>query len=391
MSELLPDSGNLAVPLLSRRSLVRRTTASAVLAVVGSHSLGGSRTQNADESGKTKTKSALRAGRDPHPVNALRGVFEAMGKFPLVAIGEIHFLQEWHDFITALLFHPALPGKITDVVVEFGNAQHQALADRFILRNEPIANAELELIWRHTIGGGVVWDAPVYAQFFRTVRAVNWMQPPARRIRVLLGDPAFDYRKVQSVDDKAYLSQVSAERDPHFVALVEREVLRKGRRALLLAGTGHVLRGVKNDRTGKPNAASQLEQRHAGQLFVICPIIPPPRAAQQPEPPPPEQALLKWPRPALAAVHDTWLGDTPGPLAHRALNPKAARFREEADAALYLGPAEALTRSCPEPALYQGGKYAEELQRQNELAAKMGLRRQDGLKNALAAPGYFQR
>jgi hypothetical protein len=77
-------------------------------------------------------------------------------------------------------------------------------------------------------------------------------------------------------------------------------------------------------------------------------------------------------------------------MAHRALSPAKARFCDQADAALYLGPAEVLTRSCPEPALYQGGSYAEELKRQNELAAKLGIRPQDGLKNALAGPQYFQ-
>jgi hypothetical protein len=394
VDEPQPGVSRLPEPLLSRRSLLRRTTKSAVLALAGSgaFALGAKSPAETREEGMAPGGDpGSPVGRDPQPVNALRGVLDALARFPVVAVGEHHLLQEWHDFITALLFHPDLPGKITDVVVEFGNAQHQKVADRFILEDKPVANAELEQIWRHTIGGGVLWDAPVYGQFFRTVRAVNWMQPPAKRVRVLLGDPAFDHRKVQSAADKGYLAKVFAERDPHFAALVEREVLGKGRRALLLAGTGHLLHGVKNDRTGKPNAVSLLDQQHPGQLFVICPVIPPPRAPQETKQPPREQALLSWPRPALAALPGTWLGATPGPLSRRALNPDAARFGDQADAALYLGPYEVLTASRAEPALYQGGAYAEELQRQNALAAKLGLRRQDGLKNALAGPQYFQK
>jgi hypothetical protein len=78
---------------------------------------------------------------------------------------------------------------LTDIVVEFGNALHQDIADRFILEGKPVADADLQKIWRHTIGGNVLWDAPVYAQFFRSVRAVNALRPPKQRLRVLLGDP----------------------------------------------------------------------------------------------------------------------------------------------------------------------------------------------------------
>jgi hypothetical protein len=306
-----------------------------------------------------------------------------------VAIGEFHFLQEWHDFITALFFHPDLPGKIDDVVVEFGNAAYQELADRFVLQNEPVGNAELEHIWRHTAGGGILWDAPVYAQFFRTVRAFNWMQPAAKRVRVLLGDPAYDYRKVQSASDKAYVVKVSTSRDPHFAEVAEREVLNKGRRALLLAGTGHLLRGAKNDKTGQPNAASLLDQRHAGKLFVVCPLIPPPREIERTEQPAREQTLLSWPRPAVASLAGTWLGSQRGPMAHRALKPDAARFVDQADAVLYLGPSEVLTASRAEPALYQGGTYSEELKQESELAKKLGFRAQDGLAMARSGAMYF--
>jgi hypothetical protein len=109
----------------------------------------------------------------------------------LVGLCEAHLLQEEHDFFGALLRQRTLPSLINDIVVEFGNALYQPIADRFILGDEPVANAVLHQIWRNTTisGGNPGWDAPVYEQFFRTVRAVNWSLPPSRRIRVLLGDP----------------------------------------------------------------------------------------------------------------------------------------------------------------------------------------------------------
>ncbi len=382
-----------ASELPSRRSVLRRTTAAAALTLGWSMRSAGAAQElpgTSEAGGDRRADPEAPAGADPQPRDPFRGTLDALGRHPLVAVGEIHLLQELHDFLTALLFHPDLPGKVNDVVVEFGNAQYQELADRFVLRGEPVANAELSHVWRHTLGGGVLWDAPVYAQFFRTVRAVNWMQPPDKRIRVLLGDPAFDHHKVRGAGDLAYLRETFARRDPHFAEVVEREVLEKGRRALLVAGTGHLLRGVKNDRTGKPNAASLLDQKHPGKLFVICPLLLPPRAREGATPPR-EQAFLRWPRPSLAALAGTWLGSQRGPAAHRALKPDAARFSDQADATLYLGPQETLTASRSEPALYQGGDYAEDLKRQSEIEKKLGLRGLDGLAMSLAGPRFFDR
>jgi hypothetical protein len=160
-----------------------------------------------------------------------------MERFPLVAIAELHFLQVWHDFVTSLLFHPALPHQLTDIVVEFGNAQYQSVADRFILSDEPVSRPALAPIWRYQ-----GWDAPVYEQFFRTVRAVNWMRPANHRIRVLLGAQAYDVPKVESAADPAFRHWWLDPPDQHYAAVVERDVLAKGRQALPIAGAGHLLR-----------------------------------------------------------------------------------------------------------------------------------------------------
>jgi hypothetical protein len=106
-----------------------------------------------------------------------------------------------------------------------------------------VANADVEQIWRTAVGGITEWDAPVYAQFFRTVRAVNWMLPPQRRIRVLLGDPPIDWSRVHGIVDAGYVLSFLAQRDAHY-AVVEREVVQKGRQALLIAGNDHLLRGL---------------------------------------------------------------------------------------------------------------------------------------------------
>jgi hypothetical protein len=347
----------------------------------------------------TTTDDRASGGTDLQPRDAIGSILAALDRYPLVALTESHLLQEMHDVRTALLCHPALPGKATDIVVEFGNALYQDLADRFILGDQPVARADLTNLWRFTVGGGVLWDAPMYEQFFHTVRAVNWMLPPSRRLRVLLGDPPFDHRLVRSLADKDYVLSLSAQRDAHYAAVVEREVLRKGRRALLIAGGGHLLRGLRGD-DGEPglNAASRLVQRHPGALYVIDLLALPPGVPQDPLLQRTRAAVAGWPRPAVAALAGTWLGATQSAspwvnsLADRASTPAARRYGAQADAILYLGPGEVLTASQADPTLYQTGAYRAALQRLSRLATQAGYPTDmvaDGLRQAGAAPSWF--
>ncbi|HEY4384984.1 MAG TPA: hypothetical protein VGN34_10975 [Ktedonobacteraceae bacterium] len=319
----------------------------------------------------------------PRPQNAALAVLKAMEAYPLIALGEAHQLQEEHDFIVTLLHHPLLPDKINDIVVEFGNARYQDIADRFIMDGEPMAYAELCQIWRNTVvsGANPVWDAPVYERFFRTVRAINQTLPSSRRLRVLLGDPPIDWSKVQSRED---WMGCALHRDSHFAGVVEQEVLRKGRRALLIAGTGHFLRGERTD--GDPdqpidkaplNTCTLLEQRYPRALFAIDVLLflPTDRG--------PESKLVSsWARPALAMLAGTWLGaETIATSGTR-----ATTLAKRSDAVLYLGQGDQLTASRPNPALYKSGAYAQELRRRGNLLIKWGIQSPgDPLEQALQA------
>jgi hypothetical protein len=335
------------------------------------------------------------------PLDAVAAVLDLLKRFPLVALAERHLLQEWHDFATTLLLHPALPAQLTDIVVEFGNALHQDTADRFLLELKPVAGADLQAIWRFTIGGNVLWDAPVYAQFFRTVRGINLKRPANRRIRVLLGDPPFDHTRVRAPSDLAYAQSTARQRDSHYAEVVVREVLEKNRRALLVAGSAHLLRGLKaHEGADRPNAASILAAESGDKLFVIDPLILPPD--------PPGDRLTRrvlaniatWPAPSLALVKGTWLGAASESVrpwinssAHLAAKPEGARYDAQADAVLYLGAGELLTASQADSSLYVGGDYVEELRRLSKIAKAAGRSTDlaaDGLRRARAGPSWFE-
>src|SRR5262249_8118222 len=152
------------------------------------------------------------AADDPQPQDAYAIILAALTRYPIVAISEAHHLQEEHDFFQALLQRPELPTHITDLVVEFGNARYQEVADRFVAGGR-VAHADLRHIWRDTIGGFKgVWDPPVYEQFFRTVRAVNWQRAPEQQLRVLLADPPIDVAAIQRPEDALAVGQ---QRDAH--------------------------------------------------------------------------------------------------------------------------------------------------------------------------------
>jgi hypothetical protein len=323
------------------------------------------------------------------PLDAIEATLAAMEKFPLVAVGEIHQLQELHDFFTALLYHPVLPDRINDIVVEFGNALYQDLVDRFVLTDQPVARADLQRIWR-TASGNVLWDAPVYEQFFRTVRARNWVLPPERRLRVLLGDPSFDVQTSLPIDRDTLLEWFR--RDEHYVAVIEKEVLQKGRRALLIAGRYHLLRGLHTSLDDHaPNAGTLLAQRHPDALFVIDSFV-----GVLEDPFRQRSAITQWPCRSLAYLAGTWMGakKRPNPLL---IDAQASTYQDQADALLYLGPTELLTASRADPALYLGGEYIEQLHQwqslSNYVASLFGWPVFDlvqcGLAKAQSGPHYF--
>jgi hypothetical protein len=335
----------------------RRALAFALVALVAVAGAVAAVVAAAGSDGGQRSETALK------PVDPFETVLDATERYPLVGLGEFHLMQEWHDFMSALLRRPELAGSVDDIVVEFGNARYQRVADRFVLDLEPVDDAELAQIWRDTIGGRVIWDAPVYEQFFRNVRAVNEGLPQDRRIRVLLGDPAVDFARIRSAADRDELPPLG-ERDRFFASVVEREVLAKGRRAFLVAGADHLRRGQHaNDDPAQPNVGTLLERRHPGKLFVVDPLPFNERDGEAAYARV-EEELRSWPRPSLALLEGTWLGAQG--MTFRALEPDLT-FGEQVDAVLWLGPETSLTASQADPSLYRSGAYAAELRRRSQI------------------------
>src|ERR1700733_9805477 len=205
---------------MSRRALLTASAAGAAAAGCGGLA----------RSAVGAAASTAAGGRGPAASAFIDAVRQALASHQLVGIGEQHQLQEHHDIMQSLLSDPRLPDLVDDIVVEFCNSLYQDLIDRFILGDDPVDDADLRLVWRNTTQSPLqTWDAPVYEQFLRRVRAVNWALPPDKRIRVLAGDPPIDWSVISSPQQ---LGPFLRQRDTYPASVIEQQVLAKGRRAL---------------------------------------------------------------------------------------------------------------------------------------------------------------
>ena len=296
------------------------------------------------------------------PVVVIR---EAFRRHRLVGLGEAHRFREQHAFFRALLADPRLRGVFQDVVVEFGNARYQAVMDAYVAgRDVPMDS--LREAWRNTTAV-TLWDSPSYERFFAGIRAANAERPPSDRIRVLLGDPPIRWDTLRTAEQvNRWLEATS--RNEFFVGVVEREVLANGRRALLIAGSGHLMRPPPAWRRefpeGGPNETGFLEHRYPGSIFVIGVHDPNARRPDR------ERLMARWPRPAIALLSGTSLGNTPE---------DDTMLADLWDAYLYLGPVATLHFEAPPESLYLATtRYGQEVRRRTRLLEDAGIMPRSG-------------
>jgi hypothetical protein len=172
-------------------------------------------------------------------IDPIEGILDAFKTHSIVALSEgNHGNEQGHALRLALLRDPRFPVTINDIVVECGNSLYQDVMDRFV-RGEDVPYKDLRKVWENTTQAHDVWDRPIYEEFFRAVRDVNASLPKNRQLRVLLGDPPFNWDEVRSREDMAKQPR----RTDEFPAdLIQREVVAKGRRALVVYGEMHFLR-----------------------------------------------------------------------------------------------------------------------------------------------------
>jgi len=315
----------------------------------------------------TGSVSAQQAAPKPAvPVDPVPAIIDAFRSHEIVALGDAHGTAQAQAFLKALVRDPRFAAAVSDIVVEFGNARYQQLVDRFVTGAD-VPPDSLRLVWRNTT---VANEIPVDEEFFHVVRAVNATLPPARRLRVLLGDPPIEWAEVRDRADH-YRSFVM--RDSYPAALVQLEVLAKERRALLVYGQLHfqrlnVMSNLDMHDWRMQTIVSLLERATPARVFTIW-NADDGLTAVQPD-------VASWPAPSLATLRGTVLGAADATV----FVPSPARFtfrgdtqvqvprdqwrplraEDQLDAVLYLGPRSALKQVPLNASICSDPRYIEE-------------------------------
>ena len=281
------------------------------------------------------------------PLDPIVAILDAYRTHALVAIGDPHRNEQAHRLRLALVRDRRLASIVNDLVVEFGDARYQDVIDRFT-RGEEVATRTLRRVWQDTTQGHTVWDVPIYEELYRTVRAVNAVRPREQQWRVLLGDPPTAWEGVRSWDDVAR-PMADYNRDRYPAALIQREVLAKKRRALIIYGDGHLWRDA-----GFPTLTSLLESQAKTKVFTIASSTLADLDAVQP-------GVTSWRAPRVAVVRGTVLGMKGFghyfPLPGAEERWRSVRLQDQVDALAYYGPQSGLTKAEVAPALCVDSEY----------------------------------
>jgi hypothetical protein len=220
-------------------------------------------------------------GKQAVPIDPVAAILETFRSRALVALGEGHGRAPDQAFRLKLIRDPRFSSTVDDIVVESGSAEFQEVVDRFML-GENVPDESLRKVW---LNAAEAFHDPMYEAFFRAVRTVNDGLPLNRRIRVLLGE-----------------EPRHRNRDGFVADVIRREVLAKGRRALVIYGNAHVVRMHSvTEGLASGTLVDVLERAGDTRVFSIWSDV-------GTELPKLQSTIRDWPTPSLALVRGTVLG-----------------------------------------------------------------------------------
>ena len=333
---------------------------------------------------------------------ALDGIFAAFETHPLVGLGEHHDLSNEQAFHAAIVRDPRFAATVGNVVAEFGGSQHQAILDRYVT-GEDVPYGELSKVWRNTVSADPTTTGIGYQSFFAQVRAVNTALPPDKRIHVLLSEPPIDWSAIHTKDE---WERIADQRAPHIADFIVREILDRGKKALVIYGTGHFFSfpwpsTMPLPPDGNVNFHEIVERTHPGAFYLITPYA----GYQKSDCGAALEAQMKWPKESLIApvrgtplesalmkpecMGDYTRGIDPLPPADEMARLQKRFYEIESgaagDALLYLAPAAELMRAPTDPNIWMDVDYRKEIMRRTVVRGRKPVSDAD-LMPLVAAP-----
>ena len=290
--------------------------------------------------------------RDAIPLDPIAAIVEAFRTNHIVTLTDPHGNVQIQSFLLSLVRDPRFPDVANDIIIETASARYQGAIDRFV-RGDDVDREVLRKAWEdHTVANSLGVQAE---ELIRAVRVVNASLPEPRRLRVVAGDPPIDWDNIVSGQDHARWIEL---RDSYPADLIRRQVLDRGRRALVVYGQGHLQRrqmATNYDMSAwqAQTVVSLLERDHAARVFNIWTLN---RSVELPE------GTESWRVPSLALLRGTTLGANDFAVYERGLGDgsrfglkagrlapipreewKVVRMEEQFDAFLYVGPPASMT------------------------------------------------
>jgi hypothetical protein len=305
--------------------------------------------------------------RSPAPQDPVSAIIEAFRTHDIVTVTDPHGNVQVQAFILDLIRDSRFRELVNDIVIETASARYQDAIDRYI-RGEDVERAVIRKAWEdHTVANSLGVQAE---ELIRTVRAVNTSLADSRRVRVIAGDPPIDWDNIRSPRDHSRWIEL---RDSYPADLIRRQVLDRGRRALVIYGQGHlqrrqILSNYDMTTWQAQTVVSLLERDHGANVFNIWTFGD--RNVELPE------GVTSWHVPSLALLRGTPLGARDFGLYSRGLGDgtrfgvkggqlvpvpqdewKTMRMEDQFDALLYLGPPTSMTTASVPAALCQDADF----------------------------------
>lgn len=199
--------------------------------------------------------------QDGTPEPAIPAILKAFGTFEVVGMPAAHGDKDVDDFILSLVRDPRFSVSVNDIVVECGNVRYQPILDRYIT-GEDVPFTEVQHVWRDTTVQQMCGSSGFYEQLYPLVRSLNQHLPSANRLRVVAADPPIDWNNIHSYQDLTPFF----DRDGSIASVMEKEVLSRHRKALMLFGVFHLLHGGG---PGEGDAVTRYERHYPGRTFVV--------------------------------------------------------------------------------------------------------------------------
>ena len=288
------------------------------------------------------------------PIEPIAAILEAFRTHEIVALSDPHGNAQVQAFLLSLIRDSRFAAAVNDIVIETASARYQGVIDRFV-RGEDVPHDVLRKAWDdHTVvNNGLSGDTE---EMIRAVRSINASLGDGSTHRVIAGDPPIDWDNITSTQDHRRWIEL---RDSHPADLIRRQVLDRGRHALVLYGQGHLQRRqiVSNYdmSTWQAQTVVSLVERDAGvRIFNVWTLLD--TDASLPD------GVASWHVPSLAMMQGTTLGAMDFGMYFRGLGDgtrfavrngqlvplpreawKVMRMEEQFNALLYLGPTSSMT------------------------------------------------